>query len=56
MHVVKGHFSLEQAVKTQKGSRGLATFYLKWGRWLTLTLPPPLHPKEIDPLSFVQDA
>jgi hypothetical protein len=49
-HVKKIKFTLEQAVKAQRGSRGIAVRFLfnlhiVWG-WVVSAMPRPLYPRE----------
>jgi hypothetical protein len=45
----KGHFTLEQATKVQKGSRSIGLFFFKpstrWG-WVVSATSRPLYPRE----------
>jgi hypothetical protein len=48
---VKVKFTLEQAVKAQKVSRGIA----RW-EWVVNATPRPLYPRERQPVPIIQDA
>jgi hypothetical protein len=51
---VKVKFSLEQVMKAQRGSRGIALLFpvTRWGRVVNST-PRPLYPQERDPIPVV---
>jgi hypothetical protein len=55
----KGNFTLEQAIKAQKGNSGIAVLFLyfgaRWG-WVVKTTPRPLYPRQSDPVPIVQEA
>jgi catalase len=48
----------EQAMKAQRGSRGIALLFLnlsaRWG-WVVNTMPWPLYPQERKPVPIVQE-
>jgi hypothetical protein len=53
-------FSLEQATKAQRGSRGIAYSFFnlgatRWG-WMVNATPRPLYPRERDPVPIVYEA
>jgi hypothetical protein len=54
-HTVKLKFTLEQAMKTQRESRGIVYSYFnlsaRWG-WMVNTMPWPIYPRERDPVSI----
>jgi hypothetical protein len=53
---VKVKFSLERAMKAQRGSRGIALLFLnpgtRWG-WVVNSNPRPLYPRERVPVPIV---
>jgi len=55
----KDKFTLQQAIKAQKGNNVIAvlSFYFgaRWG-WVVKTTPRPLYPRQSDPVHIVQEA
>jgi hypothetical protein len=52
---VEVKFTLEQATKARGGSRVIAVLFnfgARWG-WVVNVTPPPLYPRDIDPVSIV---
>jgi len=51
-------FTIEQATKTQRGSRGIAILFFslgaRWG-WVFNASPQPFYPRETDPVPILHE-
>ena len=51
------NFTIEQVMKAQKGSTGIALFFLspRWRVWVVNATPRTLYPRERNPVPFLQE-
>jgi hypothetical protein len=58
MAVYKVNFALEQAMKAQRGNRGIAVLFISLGarwRWVVSATPWPIYPRERDLVPITQE-